>query len=275
MSDSSAQSSDQLSALLRFRRTIERLREPKTGCPWDLKQTHSSLKKYFLEEVYEFLNEVDSQNPEGMEEELGDVLLQIYLHAQLLTESTQGKISLESIAQKIDQKMIRRHPHVFDVREAGDESRLEAADVEANWKKIKASEKTVEPNPFHRHRQDPPLQKVEKIYQDVKGKGFRFKNPRHSLDKVQEELHEVLEEVESKTQEKSRLKEEFGDLVLSVFSSAVEYGFSPEELLQLSLQKFSLRWKRFIVSVEEGGTDLSRMDYNEKERHWRAVKNEL
>jgi tetrapyrrole methylase family protein / MazG family protein len=263
------------STLAQFRRTIERLREPETGCPWDLKQTHASLKKYFLEEVYEFLNEVDSQNSAGMEEELGDVLLQIYLHAQLLTESSGGEISLETIAQKINQKIIRRHPHVFEAQEPGAQKSLDASDVEVNWKKIKASEKSVDPNPFHRYRKDPPLQKVEKIYRDVKGQGFRFKSPLHSLDKVQEELNEVLEQVDSQTENNPRLKEEFGDLVLSVFSSAVEFGFSPEELLQSTLRKFSLRWERFQDSVETGGVELSSLSYNEKERYWIAAKNEL
>ena len=102
------------SSLEKFCQTIAQLRDPDHGCPWDLKQSHASLKKYFLEEVYEFLHEVDENDFEGMEEELGDVLLQIFLHAQLLKEETAGQIDIESVAQKIDAKIVHRHPHVFD-----------------------------------------------------------------------------------------------------------------------------------------------------------------
>ena len=127
----------QSSELQRFRKIVARLRDPETGCPWDLKQNHDSLKKYFLEEVYEFLEEVDHANQEGMEEELGDVLLQIYLHAQLLEESSLGRINLETVARKISDKIIRRHPHVF-------EPDFDQKDYcpQTSWRDIKAKEKS-------------------------------------------------------------------------------------------------------------------------------------
>ena len=124
----------------------------------------SKFKKYFLEEVYEFLDEVDRSNREGMEEELGDVLLQIYLHAQLLEESSLGQIDLETVARKISEKMIRRHPHVFEP-----DFKPEDYCPQTSWKEIKASEKSKQKSTslFDKYRSLPPLQKVEKFIEKL------------------------------------------------------------------------------------------------------------
>jgi tetrapyrrole methylase family protein/MazG family protein len=253
------------SNLKRFRDIIERLRHPVTGCPWDLKQTHDSLKRFFLEEVYEFLREVDKNEQEAMEEELGDVLLQIYLHSRLLEENSNGKINIETIAGRICDKMIRRHPHVFSDIEADT-----ASQVEDNWQKIKAREKGGEDVPrsvFHKFKSDPPLRKVENIYREVKRSGFKFDTVSQAMDKVSEELAEVKEQIEENG---DFLKEEMADLLMAVCSLAVELKFSPEELLLMSLNKFEGRWDKLHVCLE--GRDMKALSYEEKLSLWEKAK---
>lgn len=140
--------------LLRFIAVIEALRHPVTGCPWDLKQDHQSLRPYFIEEVHEFLEAQSKGLAEDMEEELGDVLLQIYLHARLLEENTSGRISIGTVAQTITDKMIRRHPHVF-----GDVVAKDSETVLANWQEIKEKEKSgsTKADPFETTKNFPAL----------------------------------------------------------------------------------------------------------------------
>ena len=257
------------SELLRFRQLIARLRDPQKGCPWDLKQSHKSLKKYFLEEVYEFLDEVDHSNQNGMEEELGDVLLQVYLHAQLLEENSQGKITLETIARRISDKIVRRHPHVF-------QSDFDQANYcpETSWQIIKSEEKSAEPPKklFEKYRALPPLQKVEKVYREIKASGFRFQNPEHALSKVDEELEEFRHSVLMECSERQR--EEFADIFMALYSAAVEYGYSPEELTQLSMNKFRKRWESFESKVQSSRLDLKTASYEQKRMLWDEAKRE-
>lgn len=257
------------SSLEKFCQTIAQLRDPDHGCPWDLKQSHASLKKYFLEEVYEFLHEVDENDFEGMEEELGDVLLQIFLHAQLLKEETAGQIDIESVAQKIDAKIVHRHPHVFDPQ-----YQPEGKSVEEIWAETKNAQSDGEKiqDPFEEAMGLPPLQRVEKIYRKIKGDGFKFPNREMALDKVREELDEVSERMKERDEE--GLKEEFGDLVLAVFSASLEFGYSPEELLQSSMGKFHKRWRKFSTSLIQDQEDLSSMAYQDILRRWTRSKNE-
>tara|TARA_B100000674_G_scaffold484366_1_gene489651 strand:- start:1009 stop:1812 length:804 start_codon:yes stop_codon:yes gene_type:complete len=259
----------QISEMQRFREIIARLRDPDTGCPWDLKQSHKTLKKYFLEEVYEFLDEVDHSNQDGMEEELGDVLLQVYLHAQLLEESSQGSISLETVARKISDKIVRRHPHVF-------EPDFDQTDYcpEKSWEAIKSREKSVKKsaNLFEQYRALPPLQKVEKIYKEIKATGFRFKSPEHALSKIDEELEEFRQSVLVECSERQR--EEFADIFMALYSAAVEYGYSPEELTQLSMNKFRKRWENFESKVQSSGLDLKTASYEQKRLLWDEAKRE-
>lgn len=266
MNEASLKDSSQLQ---RFRAIVAKLRHPETGCPWDLKQSHASLKKYFLEEVYEFLDEVDNSNADGMEEELGDVLLQIYLHARLLEESTHGEIDLETVAERICNKIVRRHPHVFDPKFNQDEFCLETS-----WKEIKAKEKKDSPelSLFEKYRALPPLQKVERIYQEIKQSGFRFRSPSHALEKIDEELSEFKQSLVDESLEKQR--EEFADILMAVYSAAVEYGYSPEELTQLSMNKFRQRWECFEAIVQRRKLNLRNLDYESKRSLWDEAKRE-
>lgn len=268
------------SQLLRFQQIVQALRDPDSGCPWDLAQTHKTLKKYFLEEVYEFLAEVEDDNLQGMEEELGDVLLQIYLHSQMLEEESGGEITLETVASKIADKIVRRHPHVFDPEfDSG------GMTVEEHWQRIKNEEKlgsgdqkelpVASQDPFVVHRKQLGMQKLEKIYRDIKKMGFRFPDPCVAFEKVQEELNEVREVLtRSSEPDESELKEELGDLMLSICSSVIEFGYSPEEILQSGFHKFEARWQDYFARVRENGLDLQELSYEQKQKLWQEVKSE-
>ena len=248
-----------------FEKIIHDLRDKNDGCPWDLKQTHVSLKKYFLEEVYEFLDEVDNDNFDAMEDELGDVLLQIYLHAQLLKEETNNKINIESIAQKISEKMIRRHPHVFD-KENFDSS----IKLSESWENIKEQEGRSK-SKFRKDRKGHPLLQADKIFKEVKAEGFRFLNVKDSLEKVQEELEEVHEVLEM-GKKSPQLREELGDLLLSVCSSISELGLSSEELLLSAIHKFSSRYEKMDSLLTSEKLEMNQLSYESKLSYWEQAK---
>ncbi|MCO4783400.1 MAG: nucleoside triphosphate pyrophosphohydrolase [Candidatus Cloacimonetes bacterium] len=248
-----------------FEKVIHDLRDKDNGCPWDLKQSHSSLKKYFLEEVYEFLDEVDNNDLDAMEDELGDVLLQIYLHAQLLKEETQNRINIETIAQKICEKMVRRHPHVFDKDNHDKDTNLSES-----WQKIKDAEGRKK-SKLDSHRKGQPLTQADKLFKFVKKEGFRFESFQDSLQKVQEEIQEV-NEVAHLGKKSPKLKEELGDLLLATCSSISELGFSSEELLLSAIQKFSKRYEAMDVSITKDEKSMKDLDYQDKLSYWGQAK---
>lgn len=248
-----------------FEKVIHDLRDKESGCPWDLKQSHTSLKKYFLEEVYEFLDEVDNNDFDAMEDELGDVLLQIYLHAQLLKEETSDRINIETIAQKISEKMVRRHPHVFDKANHDKETNLSES-----WQKIKDAEGRKR-SQLDCHRKGHPLNQADKLFKFVKKEGFRFESLEDSLDKIQEELNEV-KEVAHEGKKSAKLKEELGDLLLATCSSISELGFSSEELLLSAVQKFSKRYEIMTCEIVEDNTNMKELDYQRKLAYWNKAK---
>jgi tetrapyrrole methylase family protein/MazG family protein len=255
--------------LYEFQEIVARLRDKENGCPWDLKQTHESLKPYFLEEVYEFFSALDDGDVDGMEEELGDVLLQIYLHVRLLEEKTGGRINIDTVARKISDKMQRRHPHIFQKDFVLKQGSPE--EVEQNWKKIKDKEKgPVATDVLHKYRKYPLLARIEGLYRDIKRYGFRFENRKQSLLKVQEELEEAMEKLA--VNDEAGFREELGDLLLAVCSAAVESRLSPEELLLFALRKFEFRYRKMMEIVDLRKLNFSALHYEEKRGIWEEAK---
>ncbi len=248
-----------------FQEIVARLRHPEKGCPWDLKQDHQSLRKYLLEECWEFLDAMDRHSQEDMEEELGDLLLQVYLHSRLLEESTEGCITLDTVAIRISEKMIRRHPHIFD-----ENYNANGLSVEEAWQKIKIEEKgeTETPDPFRKHAYLPGLLRIDKILKELKDSGFRFEHPTQALSKVEEEVQEVREVLD----EPLRLREELADLILASVSAAAEFGLSSEELLKQAESKLMKRWQKYTAAIASEGLDLNSMTYEEKESLWERLK---
>ncbi|PIC04287.1 nucleoside triphosphate pyrophosphohydrolase [Anoxybacillus flavithermus] len=249
-----------------LRRVISTLRGP-NGCPWDRKQTHQSLKKYLLEEVYELLDAIDQQDDENMIEELGDVLLQVMLHAQIGED--EGMFSIDDVIRAITEKMIRRHPHVF-----GDVHVEHAEQVVRNWEAIKQAEKEHTPHSL--------LDDVAKAlpgtlrayeYQKRAAKvGFDWSEVEPMWRKVEEEINEVQQEANQMDEQK--LKAEFGDLLFALINVCRYYKVNPEEALAMANEKFYRRFQYIEEKVKGLGKEWNEYSLNQLDEMWEEAKRE-
>jgi len=246
---------------------LARLRAP-DGCPWDREQTHESLAKYLLEESAEAVEAIRSANPFHLAEELGDVLLQVVFHAQLAAEA--GRFTIDDVVEGINQKMVRRHPHVF-----GTESAATAADVKDLWQVVKDKEKAA----VGQHRQASALDKINKglpalsraqALQKAAAKvGFAWPDAAEALAKVREETAEV--EAEMASGDRPRLAEEYGDLLLAVAALGRYLDLDAESELVHGNAKFEARFR--ALEAGAGGPEaMKRLPAEELLMRWDAVK---
>jgi MazG family protein len=254
--------------LIRCIEVIRKLRHPKEGCPWDLEQTHESLLKYLLEESYEFIEATELKNPKLMEEELGDVLLQILLHSTIASET--GSFTLESVAKTLADKIIHRHPHVF-----GNESNdLSSAKVLENWEELKKKEKGERKYSIdNKYLHAPSLESAFRIGKKSTTVNFDWENYNQVLHKVEEEWQEVKQELPPGGKyDKQRVKEEIGDLLFSVAQLARHLEINPEECLKEANQKFISRFQKVEDKVKARGGKLETTPQAELEKLWVEVK---
>lgn len=247
-----------------FRKIISTLRGP-NGCPWDQKQTHESLKKYFLEEVHEFLAAVDAEDDFAMVEELGDVLLQVFLHAQIGEDN--GYFNLEEVLASISEKMIRRHPHVFGTVAVED-----ADEVVANWEEIKRKEKgePLESILKGEYRPTSSLQTAYNYQKKAASVGFDWPDVAGAWDKFSEEWQEFRKEIEGGTAT-SRL-DEFGDVLFTLTNIARFYKISPEEAMIYTNRKFARRFSYIEDKVKESGKSFKDFSLEELDAFWNEAK---
>lgn len=239
---------------------IQRLRDPENGCPWDLKQTHESLKPYLLEEAYEVLEAIDFQRDE-LPGELGDVLLQVVLHAQIAAD--EKKFTIEDVMKLLNDKLIRRHPHIF-----ADTVAKTAEEVKKNWDKIKSNEKDTKASLADRlSHSAPSLSLASEIGKSTGDVGFDWTNPAEVLQKVDEELDEVKEALEH--DDRLHLEEELGDLLFTVAQLVRHAGFDPETTLVRANQKFI---RRFQALEAQAGRPLSELSFEELHEFWDQIK---
>ena len=245
---------------------IARLRGPE-GCPWDRKQTHDSLKPYFIEEVYEAIEAIDSKEPHHMADELGDVLLQIALHSQIASEN--GEFTIEDVINCISEKMIRRHPHVF-----GDIRVKDADEVLINWEKIKKVEKKDQEGPsMMASIQEglPALYRSSKIQRKAAGVGFDWPDWKGAWEKVTEEIGELQEEIDSGAT-RERLTEEFGDILFALVNVGRKIGIDAEDALRLTNRKFIKRFHHVEKRVSESGKGFEDHSLEELDVYWEEAK---
>ncbi len=245
-------------------KVVERLRG-EHGCPWDRKQTHESLRPYIIEETYEVVDAIDRGNMHKLCEEMGDLLLQIVLHARIAAEN--GFFDLKDVVKAITAKMIRRHPHVFGGLEVE-----EAAEVVANWERIKREERAdpeasiVDDIPRHL----PALMRAEKVQRRVSRVGFDWEDAAGALAKVREETEEVVETVASG--DRKALAREIGDLLFSIVNYARFYEIDPEKALTQSVDRFITRFKYIEERVQEAGLRVENVTLEELDRLWNEAK---
>lgn len=251
-------------ALEGFAATVAALRDPERGCPWDRRQTHATLRRYVIEECCELAEAIDAGDDAGMREELGDVLLQVALHAQLGSE--RGAFTLEEVIQGIDAKMIRRHPHVF-----GDASAEEAL---RGWEAAKRAERggvggVLDGVP----RSLPSLQRAQQVSARAATVGFDWPEAQEVLAKIDEELGEVREALAA--QDAAAVEEEIGDLLFSVVNLARKCGIQGEDALRGTVDKFERRFRMMEAALGASGRRAEEATLEELEGLWVAAKEQL
>lgn len=260
-----------LRSLQRLIEVVEQLRSPQGGCPWDLAQTQETLIPYVIEEAYEVADAIRSGDPKAIAEELGDLLLQVVLQAQIATEA--GDFNLEAVAQGITDKLIRRHPHVF-----GDVKVSSAEEVNQNWQQIKAAEKpesTAGDRLLSKKLQRyatrlPALMAAMKISQKAAGAGFEWEDTAGVWAKFTEELAEFKEALA--TDNKEEQQAELGDLLFTIVNLARWYDLDPSEALQGTNRRFI---QRLSVMEDCASRPLSEYDIIELEQLWQQAKKKL
>ena len=252
---------------------IAELRHPIHGCPWDLKQTHESLLKYLLEESYEFIEAVEENAPHKMEEEIGDVLLQVLLHAQLASEK--GLFDIESVSKVLTEKLIRRHPHVFETNH----TKIDADQVLVNWDKIKREEKEREQGLITHHRisssvlNAPPLMAAMKIGKKTNDLKFDWDDHTQVLYKVEEEWQELKEELApNRPINREAMFEEMGDLLFSMAQLARHLNMDPHDALKAANKKFLRRFHAMEDLMLEKGVELEAMNQTQMDIYWNQAK---
>ncbi len=243
-----------------------RLRGP-DGCPWDALQTDSTIKIYLLEEAYEVLDAIERGSPDDVCQELGDLLFQIIFLVILASE--RGEFDLVKVIEKVTEKMIKRHPHVF-----GDASVDGPAEVSENWQRIKMSEKGGPKSPSSL-LQDvpvnlPALLRAHRLGERASKVGFDWEGREEIWDKVKEEFEELNETLTGN--DKDRIGEEIGDLLFSLVNMARHWGMNSELLLRDANQKFLKRFQEMEKELERSGIDLRKASSSEMNRAWEEIK---
>lgn len=243
--------------LVTFAEVVRRLREE---CPWDREQTHASLTKYVLEEAYEVVDAIAEGSVDHLEEELGDLLLQVVLHAAIATQA--GDFTLADVARGVTEKMVRRHPHVFGTVEVSG-----AADVHRNWEAIKAEEKgrvvgegsVLDGIPGSL----PALAYAAKVSKRAASVGFDWRVLQPVFDKVREEIGELEEDPSA---------DELGDVLFSVVNVARHLGHDPEAALRGAATKFRRRFEHVERAAAARGVDLATADESFLDELWGEAK---
>ena len=252
-----------------FRRLVEvvaALRAP-GGCPWDREQTHESLTPYVVEEAHEVVDAIRSGDPAELRDELGDLLLQVVLHAQVAADS--GAFAIEGVCEQLTEKLVRRHPHVF-----GDASAATASDVRDRWEATKEAERrergeergVLDSIP----KSLPALLKAQRLTEKAGGVGFDWPDAPSVTAKLREEVEELIEEVEAgRTREAG---EELGDLLFVLANLGRHLGVDPEAALQGTNAKFLRRFAHVEARLREQGRSPSDASLAEMDALWDEAK---
>jgi len=244
----------------KLRQIIAKLRGPE-GCPWDRKQTHALLKPYLIEECYEVLEALDEGTPQKLCEELGDLLLQIMLHAQIATEA--GQFSIDDVIHGISSKLIHRHPHVF-----GGQKLQDAGEVELSWEALKREERDEGESLLAGvPEQMPALAHSQSIQRRVAGVGFDWKKVEEIIDKLAEEVAEIKQAPDQ--QERAK---EFGDLLFTLANVARRLDIDLEMALRSANQRFCRRFAHMEEACRNKGVSFGSLSFDEQNALWEEAK---
>lgn len=275
----SVQEPSSLAGLAKAVEVIAQLRHPERGCPWDLKQTHASLKRYLLEESHEVLNAIDdweqqpSKNTQAsLVDELGDVLLQVLLHSQIASDD--NRFTIDDVANNLAEKMIRRHPHVF-----GEADVANADGVVTQWEAIKAAEKTQAGSDLANSSvlgevplDWPALMRAAKLSKRAVKAGFAWPNTDSLWACVLSEIDEFKVETQAELVNPDRLEDEMGDILFAMVSLANHYGVDAETALARGNVKFT---RRFQAMEHLATQPLNQLSFEDWDALWKQAKQSL
>lgn len=257
---------------------MARLRHPEHGCPWDLKQSYASIVPYTLEEAYEVADAIERGDFDHLPGELGDLLFQVVYYSQLATE--EGRFGFAEVVDGITTKLIRRHPHVFpdgDLYGAPDAQKLEEAAVKQRWEELKAEERAAKAGaPEQLSLLDdvpqalPALSRAAKLQKRAAQVGFDWPEALPVLDKVREELDEVLEAMSEN--DPQAIAEELGDLLFAVANLARHLKVEPEAALRAANGKFERRFRFIEQALREAGRPIENCSLDELDALWGEAK---
>lgn len=273
------------SEFLAFVEVVKALRGP-NGCPWDKEQTHKSLTPYALEEAHELCHAIDTENDSDIKEELGDLLLQVVLHAQLAQE--RGAFDITEVTQTIREKMIRRHPHVFpsENEDGATATKITSQEVITQWDKIKALEKN-QSDPSQGTKLKSPFEGIpltlsalirsQKIGAKTIRYNFDWSHPEEVLAKIEEELQELKEAFLARSGQPdamAAIEHEMGDLLFSIAQLGRHLKLDAEQSLRLTNLRFEKRFLRMRELAQERGQDFESLPLSELETLWKQAKTE-
>jgi ATP diphosphatase len=256
---------DELKQLLQI---MAALRDPQTGCPWDIEQDFASIAPYTIEEAYEVADAIERGDLDGLRSELGDLLLQVVFHSQMASEK--GLFDFDDVAAAISAKLIRRHPHVFAGERAGT-----AAQQHHAWEAHKQAERRAAGESSDRVLAGlttslPALTLAAKTSKKAAAVGFDWENPEQVIDKIHEELAEIAEARARGDQ--GDVTEEVGDLLLAVTNLARYLHVNPEQALRAANRKFIARFNRLEQSLKDAGEEWHKLSLAELEERWQRIK---
>ena len=258
-----------MSDIKKLLEVMRQLRDPNSGCPWDLEQDFSSIAPYTIEEAYEVADAIEREDWSELRSELGDLLFQVVFYAQMASEV--GYFSFDDVADGITDKMIRRHPHVF-----ADGDERSASEVRGRWEDIKEEERAAHDDQSALAgvaKALPALIRAQKLGKRASRVGFDWPDRRGVNLKIHEELGELEEAVGSREPEK--VEEELGDLLFAVVNLARHVDVDPEKALMSANSKFERRFRSMEADIADEGLEIRRMNLESLEQHWRKAKKQL
>jgi tetrapyrrole methylase family protein/MazG family protein len=252
------------SILDKFQKLVEIMAQLRSenGCPWDKEQTHESLRQYLLEEAHEVLEAIDQKDSAALEEELGDVLLQVVFHAQIAAESQ--TFDINGVIDAISEKLVRRHPNVF-----GDAKIETAKEQMVNWEKLKRAEGKTSaiagvPKALSL------LLRAYRVQQKAAAVGFDWPESEPVWEKIREEILELREAAANGKPD--QIEEEFGDLLFSLVNMSRFLAVNPEDALRQAIEKFSARFNKLESEFSATSRELSKASLEEMDAVWERIK---
>jgi len=252
---------------------MKSLRDPDCGCPWDVEQKFSTIAPYTIEEAYEVADAIARNDMDELCSELGDLLFQVIYHSQLAEE--QGFFNFRDVTERINEKLIRRHPHVFGESESTDTKTQSIA-----WEAIKTQERLGKRGKAAQkqgllngiNQAMPSLARAQKLQNRAATVGFDWNETQAVLDKIKEELEEVEEEINSETRNAEKIEEEIGDLLFACVNLARHLGIDSESAVRKTNKKFENRFAYIEHSLRDQGTDLQDATLELMDKLWNEAK---